>query len=775
MTIFFITLTVVLASVGATYYGIIVKQAKLDNALLPSVKSQSVFLDKNQEEIQNDATLGISPDEIPQVLENAFIAVEDKRFYKHNGVDYIRIAGALKNNIASGKLSEGGSTISQQLIKNTHLSQEKTFDRKIKEIKIAKELEKSYTKKEIMAMYLNVIYFGNGIYGISNASKSFFNKSVDELTVSECATLVAVLKNPLKYSPLNDIENAKSRRNLVLRLMTEQGYISEEERDSAVSQDIVIAKETNVQANDCYIKSAVYEASKLLNISPQTLLANGYTIKTYFDSDAQNALNNAIDSKELYALNKNQNAPERSALLLENQTCGISAYVSTNNRQLFDFRRPVGSTVKPVLIYAPAFEHGFITAATPILDEKVDFGGYSPKNYGDNYLGWIDTRTAIMQSSNVASVKTYNALGFDKVSEFAEKLGINLSNIDNNATLALGNISNGLNFAEISACYAMLANYGAFQTPTFIKSISDANGRLLYRHNENITQVMSAENAYIISDILNDTATYGTAKGLSGLPFEAYSKTGTVGDESGNTDAYNIAYTSSHTALVWHGNSSGKKQENMSLSETGGAYTTKTMKYILSQIYLKNQPQPIAPTQNIVTVDIDTYAQLCKQEVLLATINTPTEYVKPEIFTQATKPDSLSPYFTSFSIRNLETEIIDGSIVISFDGATYLKYEINRIVNNKPELIASIKNQTTDKISYIDIGYPINQYFKYSIKPYFCNQFGEIVYGNESFSGEIYISLSNNSFDFSVFGKKENRKENKKSSPETENDLNFSD
>lgn len=756
MTIIIIALTVVLASVGVTYYKIITKDAKLDKNLLPNVTSQSVFLDCNQQEIENNSTLGVSPDEIPQLLENAFIAVEDKRFYKHNGIDYIRIAGALKNNIANGKLSEGGSTISQQLIKNTHLSHEKTFERKIKELKIAKDLEKNYSKKEILAMYLNVIYFGNGIYGISNASKNFFNKSIGELSVSECATLVAVLKNPQKYSPQNDIENSKSRRNLVLKLMAEQGFISEETRDNAIAEDICLQTNAQVQFNDSYLKSAVYEAASILNISPQTLLANGYTISTYFDSDAQQILNTAIDSKEFFATNKNQTPPERTALLLENQTCGIVAYTSSQNRQLTNFRRPVGSTLKPILVYAPAFENNLITAATPILDEKVDFSGYSPKNFGDKYLGWIDVRTAIMQSSNIASVKTYNALGFDKVSEFAKKLNITLSDIDNNATLALGNISNGLNFSEICACYAMLANYGAYQQPTFIKSISDSSGRLLYRNNEIKTQVMSEENAYIISDILNDTATMGTARSLKGLPFEVYSKTGTVGNDSGNTDAYNIAYTSSHTALVWHGNSSGNTDENMSLKETGGAYTTKTMKYILNRFYTNNQPLPLEPTQNIVQVDIDLYAQLCKQEILVASIDTPAEFCKSELFTNTTKPDALSTYFTNFSVTDLETEISNGNVNLSFKGAPYLNYFVYRINKDATEeLIASIKASATENIVFTDSDYPLNTYFKYSIKPYFCNQYGKIVNGITSYSGDIYITQNLNPFENDKTGENE--------------------
>ncbi|MEG1985675.1 MAG: transglycosylase domain-containing protein [Clostridia bacterium] len=736
------------AIIGIIVYKSATAKTNLNVELLPTNSSTSIFLDKNSEKIESFDLSFVSPDEIPDNLKHAFIALEDKRFYKHSGIDYIRIIGALKSNIKSGDYVEGGSTISQQLIKNTHLSNAKTIDRKLKEIKLATQLEKNYSKNEILAMYLNVVYFGNGIYGVNAASRAYFNKEIESLTIGECATLVSVLKNPSKYSPLANIENATSRRNLVLKLMFEQGYITEAERDAELVVPIILNPTTNAEThNKSYLISTIYEAAKILNISPQTLLINGYTIKTYYDNSTQQSLFDVISNKEYYAQNSKSKQLEGISMVVDNESCGVTGYYSTIKRQVFEFKRPIGSTVKPILVYAPAFELNLITGATPILDEKTNFNGYIPENYNSEYLGWIDVRTAIKKSSNVSAVKTFNAVGFDKISNFANKLEINLSENDNNLTLALGNFSNGLNFIDLLGGYTMLANGGEYKKPTFIESITDKNGNLIFYNSGLRTRVISKDNCYILTDILMETAKSGTARGLSGCNFEIASKTGTVGGKSSNTDAYNLAYTTKNTMLVWHGNSSGKSDFDMPLSETGGAYITLSMKNILNKLYQNDIPKPFEMPENISHMQIDKYAQLKKQELLLASINTPIEYISTELFTNRNYPTETSKYFEDFTVEGVNVLVNNNNIAeIRFCGADYLNYEISRFDGRELKKIIDI-SKNTGKFEYFDDSVPYNTYVEYYIKPYFYNQFNEKIEGKTAISDIIFIKNDFNYFD----------------------------
>ena len=233
----------------------VTSDARLNKSLLPTANAQPVFYDKYGKEILIENTPALSPDDIPKSLSDAFVAIEDKRFYEHKGVDYRRVFGALISNLKSGSLKEGASTITQQLVKNTHLTQEKSLKRKLSEMAIAKEVEKNYSKEEIMAMYLSVIYFGAGLYGVKDAATLYFGKELDELTVAQCATLAGIIKNPSRYSPKNSIENSTKRRNVVLSLMREQGKISDEVYKESIAEKLVLTDDTKkVSAREFYVK-----------------------------------------------------------------------------------------------------------------------------------------------------------------------------------------------------------------------------------------------------------------------------------------------------------------------------------------------------------------------------------------------------------------------------------------------------------------------------------------------------------------------------------------
>lgn len=378
LTIICCIAVVLLVSTGVIWASAVTANSHLDESLLPKTDASSTFYSENLEVISVDSDASIAADEIPKHLKNAVVALEDKRFYSHKGVDYVRTIGATVNNIKSGGFLEGGSTITQQLVKNTHLTQEKTLTRKLKEMKIAKELEKYYEKDEILAMYLNVVYFGNGIYGATAAAHSFFNKEPAELTVAECATLAAVLKNPAKYSPERNLTASTERRNLVLSLMQKQGFISEEECETATASPTVLDSGKIYDGNESYILSATAEAAEILNLSQKTVAANGFKIATYFDVATQSVLQNILKYESLSKPNANGAYPEGVAVVVDNKTMGINGCYSTVKRQIKGFNRPVGSTVKPFL-YAAALNRNLLTAGTPIDDSFTDFPAMRPK------------------------------------------------------------------------------------------------------------------------------------------------------------------------------------------------------------------------------------------------------------------------------------------------------------------------------------------------------------------------------------------------------------
>ena len=376
----------------------------------------------------------VSYQEISPYIVNAFVALEDKRFYKHHGLDYKRIAGAAVNNIKAGYLKEGGSTITQQLAKNAILSNEKSFVRKLKEAKLAIQIEKRYSKDEIMTMYLNTIYFGHSLYGVKAACARLFGKTPSEVNVAEAAMLAGIVKNPLKNSPLNSVENATERRNLVLKLMLEQGYIDESEYESALRAEYTAPPEQKSDtASGSYANAAIYEAATILGSSVKEVITGGYTVITYCDTQAQELLKRAYDAESISV-----DGADKMFLLGDNSTSGVCAYVSGISYAPHEFRRQPASTIKPIMAYAPAFDTGIYSPSSPIEDKLYDFNGYSPQNYQNSYLGWTTVRNAILTSSNACALKTVADLGLDRSMSYAKKFGINFDDKDGAASVLGG-------------------------------------------------------------------------------------------------------------------------------------------------------------------------------------------------------------------------------------------------------------------------------------------------------------------------------------------------
>ena len=473
---------------------------------------------------------------------NAFIAIEDKRFYRHHGVDYARILAAIKNNILSGRAKEGASTITQQLVKNTHLSNEKTLFRKINEIRIAREVEKKYSKREILENYLNVIYFGNNIYGIGAAAKRYFAKDASMLTLSESALLAGIINSPANYDPLCHMERAVYRRNLTLKCMLQQKMIDTSAYNAALAETPAIATDGNCP--DVFVSKAIREAKQELNIGKNTLFAGHYTICSQRDKKLSDMCLQIINSRRI-------DGTFTEVIVADNTSGACIANVSNSPIDASNLRRMPGSIIKPFVCYAPAIEKKLVYTATPVLDEKIDFSGYSPENYDKKYHGWVSVSESLIHSYNIPAVKLLHDNGVNYSINVAKKFGLEFDSSDKSLALALGAMKNGVTLAAIAESYMTLARGGIHAKLYFNSAIFDNKGQCVYSHNGSNDRAVGDDTAFLITDMLTKCAKEGTAKRMHGCtPGQIAAKTGTVGNKNGNTDAYCVAYSPEYTVAV---------------------------------------------------------------------------------------------------------------------------------------------------------------------------------------------------------------------------------
>ncbi len=626
--------------------------ATLDCNRLSVYEQTAQFIDEDSRLIDGQKRLSKSLhtdiQSLPSFVPNAFIAIEDKRFYSHKGIDFIRIIAAAKNNFLSGTFKEGASTISQQLIKNTHLKNEKTISRKIQEIRMARELERKYTKPQILSMYLNMLYFGDGIYGIENASRSFYNKKSKDLTLAESALLAGIINNPSYYSPRRNYDRAIARKNSVLKRMLEQKLINFEEYSNGISEDIEINNDK--KWSDLYCDEVLSEIERKVGKDKYEVFSNGYTIETYLDSELQKFVEELIKNNEVCG-------SYTGIMVSRNSDRAIIAAGCNSTTDVSNFKRQPGSTIKPFL-YAYAMEKTDTYSCTPILDEKTDFNGWSPSNYNERYFGWTDVENSLIHSLNVPAVKILEQNGIDKSKRFLARFGLKLTQKDDSLSLALGCTASGVLLKDLCSSYSVFPNDGLFGECKFIKKIVDQNGNTVYSATNNEYRVISEQCAYMITDILKKCAQRGTAKcvGYSKLPVAA--KTGTVGTNEGNTDAYCVCYSPKHTIVVWM----GSDRDLMPNEYSGGTLTAKIARKIIEKLNVKddfNMPS------GLVYADIDEETRSRLHRVVLAGNGIPLKNRKTVLFNEKNMPRVYSQSATYLENDSVlddfnDFEIIDG-------------------------------------------------------------------------------------------------------------------
>ncbi len=534
--------------------------------------------------VENREIVAISS--IPKNVQNAFVAMEDARFYEHRGIDFRAIGRALYRDIVARGKVEGGSTITQQLVKNTFLTHEKTWLRKTKEVLIAINLERRYSKEAILEMYLNRIYFGHGAYGIQAASGLYFNKDVSELTTDEGALLASLPKAPNTYSPYNNIELSKQRRDLTLSVMERRGYLTAEETVRLQGRTIKVDfhRITQNPAYLTYVDMVLQEAADVYQLSNSEILRGGYTIVVPMDLKLQQQSYDLFQTPEYFPNDGPTQAVEGAFVLLNNDTGGVVAaqggrnYVRNGLNRVHVKRQP-GSTIKPLVVYTPAIEMGSYGPYSLLKDELLNYDGYEPRNFNNHYEGSITMYDAIKDSSNASAVWLLNELTVNQGKSYLEKLNIPIE--EDGLALALGGMSEGLTPLQLATAYRPFSREGKKVEPYFIEAIYDRSGKKVAERVATEEQVISPQTAWYMTRMLEAVVNEGTGR-HGNAEITMAGKTGTTsypGVQGGARDAWFVGYTSSYVGALWMGFDRTDQQHYLTV---GSSYPTKLFKEIMS-------------------------------------------------------------------------------------------------------------------------------------------------------------------------------------------------
>ncbi|MCI6099959.1 MAG: penicillin-binding protein 1A [Selenomonas sp.] len=547
----------------------------LAHDILPPASSH--IYDTNGNEIANiHADENREPVKIAQVpkdLQNAFVAVEDNRFYDHMGIDPRGIARAIYANLRGRTVTEGGSTITQQLAKNAYLTQDRTLKRKIQEVFLALQLERQYTKQEILELYLNQIYFGQGAYGVQAAAQTYFGKNVEDLDLDECAMLAGIPKSPNYYSPQNNLQAAQERKATVLDQMAKYGYITETEAAKTKKMEPTIVKPKPKDTTNQAAYFVDYVTQLMIDkYGADAVYKEGLKIYTTIDMDMQKAAEDAMKNLPNSKVDANGiQQPQGALVAIDPHNGYIKAMVGGRgtdqfNRATMAERQP-GSAFKP-FVFAAALENKF-TPSTVIDDSPMKVGDWAPQNYNRTFNGKVTLRYVAEQSLNVPTVKIAQKLGIDKPIYYAQEMGISSFVLDGpqndrNLSTALGGLTKGVTPLELTSAYGTFANKGVHVDPVAVTKVLDRNGKVLEQAEPKQRSVISEQSAAELTDMLEGVIQKGTGtRAKIGRP--AAGKTGTTSDYH---DAWFVGYTPDLVAGVWIGS-----DNNTSLGGMSGGLT----------------------------------------------------------------------------------------------------------------------------------------------------------------------------------------------------------
>ncbi|EEW52908.1 PBP1A family penicillin-binding protein [Limosilactobacillus antri] len=513
---------------------------------------------------------------ISSSVPDAVLSTEDRNFYHEHGFSVKGLSRAafllVKNKLLHRDyISGGGSTLTQQLVKNAFLTQQQTFSRKAREIFIAVEVENQYPKNEILTMYLNNAYFGHGVWGVQDAARRYFDVNASQLTVPQAATLAGMLTSPGIYDPIDHPDATRARRNMVLQLMVENKKLSQSAATAYKKTPLGI--NSGYVANDSYkypyfFDAVISEAASQYNISEKSIMNDGYKIYTTLDQDQQRSMQDTYDNDNNFPDNSADGTMVQSASIAMNpKTGGVTAVVGGRGKHVFrgfnratQMRRQPGSTIKPIVVYAPALEHGYFYDSE-LQDKKQSYGtnNYTPKNYDDTYSGKVPMYKALYESLNAPAVWLLNKIGVNQGYKMAEKFGLPVEKGDKNLALALGGMTKGVSPQQIARAYAAFDNDGQMPTPYYITKIVDASGKVVAQNKgSKVKHVVSSKTAREMTSMLIGVYEHGTGESAKPAGYTLAGKTGTTnsgvkGDESNDRDKWIVGYTPDVVVATWEG------------------------------------------------------------------------------------------------------------------------------------------------------------------------------------------------------------------------------
>ena len=629
----------------------------------------------------------VSLDEIPMHTRQAFLAAEDLRFYEHRGIDVYRILGALRSNIKNGTLAEGASTITQQLAKLTHLSAEKTIRRKLEEIHLAFQIEAAYSKDEILAMYLNTVYFGRGAYGIQAAAQAYFGVDVSALTLNQSASLAAIIKAPSVYAPHISPSSNRSRRQYILSVMEDNGFITQEEARKARGESVwVLAREAEKQSYGWYIDEALRESAELLGLSADEVIRGGFEIHTAYDARLQTIADEVYSDQSFFPADASDGTPIQSAM----------AVVDTG----------------------PALELGYTTASV-LLDEKTSFGNYTPRNAGDRYYGLVTMRTAVRNSLNTTAVRLLEEIGVNASIQYLNKMGIPTEKSDRNLSLALGSMTYGVTPVELAAAYAPYANGGVYHQPYCVSRIESADGNIVYERKESGKQVISAQNAFLMTSLLQSVVSNGTGTRMLAANTPIAGKTGTVSMTGGNRDIWMAAYTPEISVSVWMGFDQTDAKHKISNGVTGGRNTASLAAAFFKKAYTDRDKPNFNQPDGLIWLTLDKRALTSRGSVMLASDKTPKEYRVSEVFAASNRPYAVSDIWqapnapSSFYVAHSA----GGYPELHFKASSDARYRIQRDAVGESVILTEMVASSGQALSFLDTSAQVGVLYTYRIIP----------------------------------------------------------
>ncbi|MEM1501998.1 PBP1A family penicillin-binding protein [Domibacillus sp. 8LH] len=589
---------------GAGLFAYYVKDTpEIDESLLKDPISSKINTDDGKllTNVGAERREYVKYDDIPALVRDAFIATEDSRFFDHHGIDPMRLAGAAVKNVTNGFGSQGASTITQQVVKMSFLTADKTLKRKAQEAYLAFKLEQKYSKEEIFEMYVNKIYMSGtpAVMGVKAAADYYFGKDLDELTLPEAAYLAGMPQSPNNYNAFNHPENAEKRKDVVLSLMNQHDKITESEMNEAQSEnitDFLVEKPVNKSGVDKEYDAFVDQVIEEVEDMGYNAYTDGLTIETTLDKEAQDFMYELLNSDEY--IDYPSELFQAGIVLTDTETGEIRAIGGGRNQEVergfnyaTDNRTQPGSTIKPILDYGPAIEYLKWSTYEQVEDSPLQYtNGGSVGNAGGSYAGMMSMRDALARSKNTPAVRTFQEVGFDDAYEFAGKLGINLKNEFESYAIGGMDGDEGISPLQMAGAYAAFGNGGIYNKPHTVKQITLADGTVV-KNDIKSEPAMSDYTAYMVTDMLESVVDYGTGTAANIPSLHMAGKTGTTNytqDErekydipsSASPDSWFVGYTTKYTASVW----TGYEKRNEYLSKDSQQIAKQLFKELMTKV-----------------------------------------------------------------------------------------------------------------------------------------------------------------------------------------------